>query len=542
MGDDQLTAFASTDKWTVYNGDCLDVMRKMPDNSVDSIVTDPPYGLGTPPDPVEVMKAWCETGFHEVKSTKGFMGAEWDSFVPQPVIWKEAFRVLKPGGHLLAFAGTRTQDWMAMALRFAGFEIRDAISYLYSTNESARRLVETMSPEQAKLFEQAFGGDGRFGWSFGSGFPKSLSVGKAIDKEAGAEREGQSNNGIAGGTGKHTGQEGAYGVAGEFNITAPSTDAAKQWAGWGTALKPAWECLAVAQKRLNSSSVIVASLVSKLKETLCQSQLFAITAEKVLMSNLKEQKGVAGIAQWIAEKNINTQHVLSVLTDTLRSESEKNSSLNIVLSWLNTLEELCKATSTSTTSTELNTTTELKILLSMEWESILQSIIQAKDSPTSGLIASVYNAESIFNVLRLKLKTIQEPSVAESAIFSEEKLALRPSLSLITLSRKPLATGNTVAANVLEYGTGALNIDGCRVQPTGESKPRENETSQDRRYAENGGTNFAATPVIRGGDPSGRWPANLILAYPEDEYMLRDDVTRDQLHKLEDWINENTKR
>jgi site-specific DNA-methyltransferase (adenine-specific) len=86
--------------------------------------------------------------------------------------------------------------------------------------------------------------------------------------------------------------------------------------------------------------------------------------------------------------------------------------------------------------------------------------------------------------------------------------ALKPALEPITVARKPLI--GTVAENVLQHGTGALNIDGCRVEPTGESRERTNEASQDRRYADVGSTNFAATPGIRGGDPLGRWPANLI--------------------------------
>jgi DNA modification methylase len=114
---------------TLHPGDCLEVLRTMPDCSVDAVVTDPPYGLS-------------------------FMGKAWDYDVPGVDVWREVLRVLKPGGHLLAFAGTRTQHRMAVAIEDAGFEIRDMIA-----------------------------------WVYGSGFPKSLDVSKAIDKAAGAERE-----------------------------------------------------------------------------------------------------------------------------------------------------------------------------------------------------------------------------------------------------------------------------------------------------------------------------------------------------------------
>lgn len=86
--------------------------------------------------------------------------------------------------------------------------------------------------------------------------------------------------------------------------------------------------------------------------------------------------------------------------------------------------------------------------------------------------------------------------------------SLKPALEPITVARKPL--GGTVAQNILAHGTGAINIDDCRVEPTGESRPRVNEASQERRYTENGGTNFAAKPGMRGGAPNGRHPANLI--------------------------------
>jgi site-specific DNA-methyltransferase (adenine-specific) len=171
----------------LHHGDCLEVLRSMPDCSVDSIVTDPPYGLS-------------------------FMGKKWDYDVPSVDVWVECLRVLKPGGHLLAFAGTRTQHRMAVRIEDAGFEIRDMIA-----------------------------------WVYGSGFPKSLDVSKAIDKAAGAEREvvGETRKGAQS---ESTGRYGAWGDG--ITPTAPSTDAAKQWQGWGTALKPALEPITVARKPL----------------------------------------------------------------------------------------------------------------------------------------------------------------------------------------------------------------------------------------------------------------------------------------------------
>jgi DNA modification methylase len=176
----------------LHNGDCLQVMAGMPENSIDTIITDPPYGLA-------------------------FMGKEWDHGVPGIPFWAEALRVSKPGGILLAFGGTRTVHRLACAIEDAGWEIRD-----------------------------------RMQWIYGSGFPKSHNISKAIDKAAGAEREvvgyskGHRNNAPP------TAMVGAP-HSGNGSITAPATDAAQLWDGYGTALKPAHEPIIVAMKPLDGT-------------------------------------------------------------------------------------------------------------------------------------------------------------------------------------------------------------------------------------------------------------------------------------------------
>lgn len=183
-------------------GDCLDRLKDLEDNSVDSIVTDPPYGLS-------------------------FMGKAWDKSVPSQEVWEECLRVLKPGGYLLAFAGTRTQHRMAVNIEDAGFEIRDMIA-----------------------------------WVYGSGFPKSHNISKAIDKMAGAERKviGKREHPTLKDKTKTERQSSTQYHAGnaikdEWDVTEPATDDAIKYDGWGTALKPALEPITVARKPLSEKTV-----------------------------------------------------------------------------------------------------------------------------------------------------------------------------------------------------------------------------------------------------------------------------------------------
>src|SRR5699024_9904088 len=194
----------------IHHGDCIETMNAMPPESVDAIVTDPPYGLG-------------------------FMGKKWDG-LPPSLEWAEAcYRVLKPGGHIAAFGGTRTWHRLAVAIEDAGFEMRDSLAWLY-----------------------------------GSGFPKSHDVGKAIDKLAGAERD------VVGVVKQHTGagstmrrsaqvQHGYRPEGNEYGgmasdtipITAPATPEAAQWDGWGTALKPAFEPIVLARRSEEHTSELL---------------------------------------------------------------------------------------------------------------------------------------------------------------------------------------------------------------------------------------------------------------------------------------------
>jgi DNA modification methylase len=192
-------------RWHINNGDVLEVLKTMASNSMDALLSDPPYGISF---------------------MHGVNGKNWDSIVPSKEIWAEALRVLKPGAPLLAFGGTRTFHRLVCAIEDAGFEIRDSLIYMY-----------------------------------GSGFPKSLDVSKAIDCAAGAVREvvgtnedrlrrkpnGMKTDGANSYNYSQTQQET------NADITAPATESARAWSGYGTALKPAMEPICLARKPLEGT-------------------------------------------------------------------------------------------------------------------------------------------------------------------------------------------------------------------------------------------------------------------------------------------------
>lgn len=240
-----MTPYYQDDSVTLHHGDCLDMLRAddygydwnlgyrparmFPDNSVDAVITDPPYGIAF------MGKAWDQPGAFGSERRNGspqrtqreglamdagrydLSQAAMLNFQRWCTAWAtECLRILKPGGHLLAFGGSRTWHRLAAGIEDAGFEIRDSIAWLY-----------------------------------GSGFPKSLDVSKAIDKAAGAER------GVVGTHHRHGGGSpvsgsmlGSLGTDSELPLTAPATVAAKRWQGWGTALKPSFEPIVVARKPL----------------------------------------------------------------------------------------------------------------------------------------------------------------------------------------------------------------------------------------------------------------------------------------------------
>jgi len=594
--------------YKLIHGDCLEELKKMPDHSVDSVVTDPPYGLSQEPDIREVLEKWLAGEDYHHRGG-GFMGKTWDSFVPGPAIWREVYRVLKPGGHALVFAGTRTQDLMTTALRLAGFEIRDVVEWLYF-----------------------------------SGFPKSLDVGKAFDKRKGGAsfvhefaklikkkrlEKGYSlafmDKEVCGGTtnyswfeGRPAGvrlpqlkeyykikelldlddtydemmeeaerekigerqkldtfvRKGGY-VAGEadasqydkkvIDITAPATDLAKKWSGWGTALKPSHEPIIYAHKPFNSVpfSGIMEETTSLLEVALCLLLSSVNGAERIFRLSPSELNGESDFAVMSAALlHGERSGELKELMVTFNSPETVLTCLNIATLWNNILEESLKNGSMFTTKTETSLTTALKTLKSLLFpitqEPTIKAVMTAhgfglnvssaernlndEGRNTSDILkrfvamsATLRTGENgtpaniAVNALRLitpSVVSVLKHVLTEIQTNNAEKSPLEPAHEPIIMVRKPL--DGTVADNVERWRTGAINIDACRVgdeerinQPAA-NKPGGNALMMSAKgMPQNAEARLAV----------GRFPANCVTTEPDAFFSPYFNVTPEHLCK-----------
>lgn len=340
----------SDESGTLHHGDCLEVMRTLPDNSMDSVVTDPPYGLGNtdPAHVAETITRWVNGERAYLPGGSGFMGKAWDAFVPPPAVWDECLRVLKPGGHLLSFAGTRTVDLMTLGIRLAGFEIRDSIAWLY-----------------------------------GSGFPKSLDVSKAIDKRPGVQRHAE----------------------------------------FGAALREA----------MNAKGI---------------TNTFDV-AESVIGSR------TGAVANWVKYQ-----------------------------------------------FPEAKWWPALRDLLNMDEDTWGPVIAEAERKVIAQRVTGIGTGGGSVPIMKDGDRDITAPETTEAQKWQGWGTALKPAHEPIIVGRKPLI--GTVAANVLAHGTGALNIDACRV---GNSVRVNGPGSTNARVAMGDGwRDDAESHTV-----SGRWPANVVL-------------------------------
>lgn len=286
---------------TLHHGDSLDILPTLPDNSIDAIVCDPPYGLANlhPRIVTEALTAWLagDRAYVPADGQGGFMNRDWDRFVPPPAAWDECLRVLKPGGHLVAFAAPRTADLMGLSIRLAGFEIRDSLHWIYGSGmpkgQNIGKAIDRHRDDREKILQvTAFLAAARdaAGWSTRQiddlfGFNGMASHWTAITSKAASVPTleqwarlrtalGFTDNDIDALVAELNARKGDLGEAwaqreiigqghrvrhesdvmlapvsaGAYDLTAPATDAARRWDGWNTQLKPAHEPIIMARK------------------------------------------------------------------------------------------------------------------------------------------------------------------------------------------------------------------------------------------------------------------------------------------------------
>src|SRR3990167_514402 len=235
-------SYLQNDSITLWCGDCCEILKQLPENSIDSCVCDPPYGLK-------------------------FMNKEFDNLGDRSQMQKwheqwvrEVFRVLKPGGYLLVFGGSRTNHRLVCAVEDTGFEIRDSLRYFYETNSYMKIFLDSLSSEQRDLLNIAWPAESEYQWVYGSGFPKSLDVSKALDRALGAVRK-KIQPGNAPAYQRSIGNTRPWMDDADHKIDGPEpvTALANQWSGWGTALKPAYEPITIARKPL--IGIVVANVL-----------------------------------------------------------------------------------------------------------------------------------------------------------------------------------------------------------------------------------------------------------------------------------------
>ena len=473
--------YYTDDMVTLHHGDNRDILATLPSGSVDACVTDPPYELG-------------------------FMSKGWDGsgIAYDAALWSEVLRVLKPGGHLLAFGGTRTWHRLAVAIEDAGFEIRDSIA-----------------------------------WMYGQGFPKSLDVSKAIDKGEGHWR-GKGGN-VATGNASMSWPNLERTPKGD-----PITADAAAWKGWGTALKPAHEPVVWARKPF--SVVLLWQEETGLHHMIgAMAWLCLLPAKRVETSSPSSPHGRLG--EWCVSARVaaatDTSRDGYDATATFRSPEAASTFWSIVSSWSAILGAFSDQTSTSTTSTRSSTTTDLRTLFSLLAPLTSPSTMPACGCLTSGSLSDAAGAKLSSTAawaswLHTLSASVPEPAIEPIALAVASALA-QAAASLsgdpeaassaastastgadargsryepIVVARKPVI--GTVAANVLAYGTGALNVDACRIGSNdGFEKAWDKPVSTHAGNVRVGnliGSVGRKLVDLSGNKPEGgRWPANVIL-------------------------------
>jgi len=539
-----VTAFDVRGDWgRLHLGDSANVLKSLQDNSVDAIVTDPPAGIA-------------------------FMGKKWDADKGGRLAWiewlaeilRECRRVLKPGGHALVWALPRTSHWTATALEEAGFELRERITHIFSTGFPKNHDVSKAIDKAAGAVREVVG-------------KKSLSGNAAYI--AGETNALYSSTERAHGRDLTTGKK-------EIDLTAPATPDAQRYEGFGTALKPALEDWVLCRKPLPHCDKVVI-LLKEIATTIFQEEVWcqrfnvsANVVEMALMFSLQlfekgeessaqgsartkgsektgpvplvekssmpaclpsregtppiVQKNAAILREDARERRTETGEVADLPEGTDTSSLEMNQVSmfwSIVFSWRSILGDLFNLAKTCTTEMKIPLTTELRTLNFALIQATSEIITRNKETQVNGEWLSVQHVDLLLKSALTKLLLGAETTVQESVSIKhgESKETPRtsvnkPAVEDYFLARKPLV--GTVAANVLEWGCGALNINGSRIPLQGEESPsvqRRKRAAPGISVGASGWETPARPPSYNAphhGEQLGRWPANLILSHSPD--------------------------
>jgi DNA modification methylase len=483
-------------------GDSRDVLKTLADDSFDSCVTDPPYAL------VSIVKRFANSPRSERTENvdnpyrslaRGFMGQRWDTgdAAHDPAFWAEVLRVLKPGAHLVAFGGTRTYHRMACAIEDAGFEVRDQLAWLFAT-----------------------------------GFPKSHDVSKGIDRVAGADREKVRYEPRPETSGTMSGhmdtrpwieksrERGYHEVDGPI----PATEDGLRWQGWGTALKPAHEPILLCNKPATVAqhfAIILAEITTRIELWLS----LRVNGADAYFNDTR--------AKWLEE-------VRSVLDDVKINSLESIGIVaSVALAFIFKEPELpvqvrtrdCFVLSHVRLSGKEDKMRENQILLGevvnistrildISTCVMLENTLESIGSLWGEVSDAIWNRVNMYTIeMAIKLTTVLRTlNLSISRIISDDTGNLSSNLQPIVLARKPLSE-RTVAANVLRHGTGAINVDGCRIETSGEVFHVPQSTPENRTGVVGMAMQARSTAArnqafqresIERTKSFGRWPANVV--------------------------------
>ncbi len=459
----------------LYNADSIVKLKELEENSIDSIVTDPPYFIN-------------------------FMNKKWDAkehIASHPDFWTECLRVLKPGGHVLAFGHSRTHHRLFTAIEDAGFQIKDTIM-----------------------------------WMYGSGFPKSHNIGKSVDA---LQKTGKSNpKALKEVEQKHGGESyklkgknnGIMGETVEWERKEYQTDTG--WEGWGTALKPSIEIVAHAQKPFTvvPFCAILDEVDNNIKELLCllqSSAKYAPTSSRSSQSELGEAVSDSVLCP-ADEKRGKQLDEPNEKTDTSNLLETERTVWNTEKLWNNILVDLYKKQNTFTTEITTNLITHLQILNLSILENT-QAFTTPVEIPTVGSKLDALPATKSLTKEKIKQTYTQIITALADALLKIKIVSERTDAKrAICLAQKPRE--GTYANNVLKHGVGGINIDACRIgsnEDFSHVKPRtmmKNTGSVAKSKKEGKEHNHEAATSLQAAKEKlqnlGRFPANVILTHHPD--------------------------